>query len=94
MKGRVGGTSRTMGLFLFVYLALLFTIVIPFHHHHDNVSHDDCPICVVAQQPCISNTVYCPQVLLGVFLIPFLFLATFKVVSRETLHLRSPPRFF
>jgi len=31
--------------------ALLFLVIEPTHHHEDNKSHSDCPICMVAKQP-------------------------------------------
>jgi hypothetical protein len=34
-----------------IYLAILFMIVLPNHHHKDNAEHSDCKVCALAHQP-------------------------------------------
>ena len=32
-------------------MAILFMIILPNHHHPDDVEHSDCTVCVIAHQP-------------------------------------------
>jgi hypothetical protein len=45
-----------------LYLAILFGVVIPTHHHKDGVEHSDCAVCVISHQPVVT------QIIVSVFL--------------------------
>ena len=34
-----------------IYIAVLFLVIVPFHHHEDEQEHDDCAICLIAHMP-------------------------------------------
>ena len=46
--------QKLFGLFLLASLLLLIYVE-GFHHHQDNISHDDCPLCVAAQQVAVVS---------------------------------------
>ena len=76
-----------------VCVTLLFAVIIPFHHHSDNLNHNDnCAICAIAHQ---SFTALQVSSLLNVVLAVFLIVVARSVVVRlshiQNLHLRSPP---
>lgn len=93
MKKKMINKSRLFILFLGIYLSLLFAVIIPFHHHADNSFHNDCAICVVAQQAYISSTNSFVEAALVFILILVSIGIAVKTSLRENLHLRSPPVF-
>ena len=46
--------QKLLGLFLFASFLLLICVE-GFHHHEDGVSHNDCPLCVAAQQAVVIS---------------------------------------
>lgn len=43
--------EKSLRIFITAYIAVLFAVILPLHTHHDNDEHDDCPICLLADQP-------------------------------------------
>ncbi len=92
MKDRFQRKLNLTGLLLCVYLALFFLVIIPFHHHADNSSHNsDCVICTVTKQLVVLNISSLLQIIFVLFLIVALDNVIIQTCHRKNLHLRSPP---
>jgi len=46
--------QKLFGLLLLASLFLLICVE-GFHHHQDNISHNDCPLCMAAQQAAVIS---------------------------------------
>jgi hypothetical protein len=38
-----------------ILLFLISSLILPYHHHNDSVSHPDCPICISVNLPSLVN---------------------------------------
>ena len=38
-----------------ILLFLIFSLILPYHHHNDSASHSDCPICISINLPFLVN---------------------------------------
>jgi len=75
-----------------IYLAIMFLVFVPLHHHEDYKEHDDCIVCIIAHQPFhVSVSLALPIV--TVFLIVNLVLPSTIPICQTpaSLHLRAPP---
>jgi hypothetical protein len=79
---------------MILYLALLFGIVEPNHHHLDNDEHADCVICMLAHQPAQTTVIFTVQII-GLLLFIYL-VAPAVPLSRQaytSFKSRAPPLF-
>ena len=86
-------SSKLIYCLAIVYVTLLFSVVIPLHHHDDLGSHDDCAICAISNQPQISVGSSSIQILF--ILLLTLVLTGVAVITSDkiSLYLRGPPVF-
>jgi len=84
--------SRLAKLLFCIYFVLFFALVIPFHHHADNKTHEkDCSICMLAAQQFISE-VNSGITAVFVFIIAvFIAKNAIKKFKKDAIYLRSPP---
>lgn len=86
--------EKIFKLAMAIYLAILFTIVIPNHHHEDHTEHSNCVVCIIGYMPtlaAISFSLVIIAVLLKnrvTFSAPIPVLQTF-----HSFHSRAPPLF-
>ena len=84
---------KAIGLFLVLYLTMLFGFVVPAHHHDDETEHSDCVLCIIADQPIVTTTVL--SLVLLVFALVSTFLQRSTSVSSlfiRTFDSRAPPQ--
>jgi len=95
MNNRDPKILKLLGLLFGVYLILFFAVIVPFHHHADHRSHDDCAICAVAALPFIVTNVNFD---IGVIFVFFLIVIFSRVIiqsfRKENRHSHSPPSLF
>jgi hypothetical protein len=85
---------KATGLFLALYLTLLFGFVVPAHHHDDGTEHGDCVLCIIADQPIVIITAV--SLVFFVFALVSTFLSRSEPVSSRfirTFNSRAPPCF-
>jgi hypothetical protein len=86
--------EKIIRLSMALYLAILFMIIVPNHHHEDNTEHSDCVVCIIGYMPTlavISFSLVIIAILLKIkvtFSAPILVLQTF-----HSFHSRAPPLF-
>ena len=75
-----------------VYLAILFMVILPNHHHKDNVEHDDCIVCVIAHLPTLTEATI-TFVLIACLIIFRIFFppSTFQGSTPIQVRSRAPP---
>jgi hypothetical protein len=77
---------------LALYLAMLFMIVVPNHHHEDQAVHDDCIICVLAHQPLLTAVEFSLALLtMMVFINECLFRNSVPFICFSAFLSRAPP---
>ena len=91
MNRKNSSTLKLLSCLLIAYLAVLFAVIIPLHHHNDLDSHDDCAICAISNQPLVPNVSALVHVLFVLFVILILNKPQVQFFLIENLHLRSPP---
>jgi uncharacterized membrane protein len=47
-------SRKITGLFMALYLVVLFGVVAPAHHHEDGAEHSACVVCTIAHQPFVA----------------------------------------
>ena len=86
--------SKLLRSLFSLYLILVFFVVVPFHHHADQLGHPNtCVVCALNHLPLlVTHTIQ-----LALFLLTFSFIISGEVAIKNTrqeyLHLRSPPAF-
>ena len=76
-----------------IYLAILFLVIVPIHHHDDHQEHNDCVVCVLAHQP-VQPSVAFALPIVTVFRVIKLDLPSTILICQtpSTLQSRAPPR--
>jgi len=92
MNNKFFKISKLINWLFCIYFILFFALVIPFHHHADNKTHEkDCSICMLAAQQFISE-VNSGITAVFVFIIAvFIAKNAIKKFKKDAIYLRSPP---
>ncbi len=85
--------SRKLATFFFsIYLAFVFLIVEPAHHHEDGETHNDCSFCLIACLP-VENVSHFVLPDFNSFPIEVFIIQHSRLLSKPRIHLKSraPP---
>jgi len=86
--------TKTLRSLIGVALALVFLVVVPFHHHADGQTHNsDCQICAVASHALIPDAGPGAPLIFVLFLIVALCGSVVVSSPKDIPHLRGPPVF-
>lgn len=58
MQGMKKRLRKIFILGIALHLAVLFSIVVPNHHHEDHAEHADCIVCIMAHQPAFQTATF------------------------------------
>lgn len=85
-------SSKITGLFMALYMLVLFGVVAPAHHHEDGAEHSDCVVCVVAHQPFVAAASVSVALSVTVVLIELFISSSFIPFSTpRSFDSRAPP---
>jgi hypothetical protein len=92
MQGMNNRLKKIIASGMALYLAVLFAIIVPNHHHEDHAEHTDCIICFIAHQPTQVSVTFA-LALVAILLIAKLVLPAAILVFQipVSLQSRAPP---
>lgn len=94
MNNKFFKISKLINWLFCIYFVLFFAVLIPFHHHADNKTHEqDCSICMLSIQSFISNVSLNLTAIFVLIITIFLVKIAVKNFKKEHIYLRSPPNF-
>jgi len=75
-----------------IYLAILFLVFVPSHHHEDYKEHNDCFVCTITHRPAQVSVAFALPIV-TVFFITKLVLPSTIFISQtpSSLQSRAPP---
>ena len=82
----------SLRIFITAYITVLFAVIIPLHTHHDPDDHDDCSICLLADQPFAATaTISFAVIAVALACAVFIRSATFTGTPLLVYQTRAPP---
>ncbi|MEA5001651.1 MAG: hypothetical protein VB017_07200 [Endomicrobiaceae bacterium] len=92
MNNKFFKISKLINWLFCIYFILFFALVIPFHHHADNKTHEkDCSVCMLAAQQFSSDVNYNITAVFVFIIAVTLVKTAVKIFKKRNIYLRSPP---